>query len=165
MTPEMGGAAMPRFTLTVNGRPRDVEAASDMPLVWVLRERLGLTGTKFGCGVGICGSCVILRDGAPVRSCQLRLSDAVRGRITTIEGLSEKGDHPVQRAWLEEDVAQCGYCQPGMLLCAAALLSRIARPADADVDAALAAQVCRCGSYPRIRRAVRRAAGLAAVKP
>jgi isoquinoline 1-oxidoreductase alpha subunit len=156
---------MPKFTLVVNGRSLDVDASSDMPLVWVLRERLGLTGTKFGCGVGACGSCVVLRDGAPVRSCQLRLVDAVRGRITTIEGLSEKGDHPVQRAWLEEDVSQCGYCQPAMLLCAVALLSRKARPADADIDAALAAQVCRCGSYPRIRKAVHRAAALAAGKP
>ncbi len=156
---------MPRFTLTINGRRRDVEAASDMPLVWVLRERLGLTGTKFGCGVGVCGSCVVLRDGAPVRSCQLRLADAARGGITTIEGLSPKGDHPVQRAWLEEDVSQCGYCQPAMLLCAAALLARTSRPSDADVDTALAPQVCRCGSYPRLRKAVHRAAALATVKP
>ena len=136
-----------------------------MPLVWVLRERLGLTGTKLGCERGECGVCTVLVNDKPQYSCMMLALDAEGKKITTLEGLSEKGDHPVQRAWLEEDVAQCGYCQPGMLLCAAALLSRIARPADADVDAALAAQVCRCGSYPRIRRAVRRAAGLAAVKP
>jgi isoquinoline 1-oxidoreductase alpha subunit len=155
---------MPLFTLWINGRSRKVEAVPDRPLLWVLRERLGLTGTKFGCGVGVCGACVVLRDGVPARSCQIPMAAAGQGRFTTIEGLSERGDHPVQRAWLEEDVTQCGYCQPAMLLCAAALLSRTTHPADAEVDEAFAGQVCRCGTYPRIRKAVRRAAALLAVK-
>lgn len=150
---------MPIFELRLNGRLQRVEAAPATPLLWVLREGLGLTGTKFGCGVGVCGACVVQKDGTPVRSCQTPVGEVGNAAITTIEGLSADGSHPVQRAWLAEDVAQCGYCQPAMILCAAALLARKKRPTDADVDAALADQVCRCGSYPRARRAIHRAAG------
>jgi isoquinoline 1-oxidoreductase alpha subunit len=152
---------MARFALTVNGRRREVEGADpDMPLLWVLRDRLGLTGTKYGCGMGVCGACTVLQAGEAVRACQVSISAAAGGRFTTIEGLSSDGGHPCQRAWIEEDVAQCGYCQSGMILETAALLSRKPRPADADIDAALGDHVCRCGTYQRIRRAVRRASEL-----
>ena len=152
---------MARFVLTVNGRRREVDAADpDMPLLWVLRDRLGLTGTKFGCGMGLCGAGTVLSGGEAVQSCQVTVSDAVGRSFTTIEGLSRGGDHPCQRAWLEEDVAQCGYCQPGMILEAVSLLSRAPRPSDADVDRAFAGHVCRCGTHQRIRRAVLRASGL-----
>jgi len=150
---------MPRYSLMVNSRRRELEAHADMPLLWALRDRLGLTGTKYGCGVGICGACTVLLDGEPVRSCQVALPDVGGRRVTTIEGLSRDGTHPCQRAWLEEDVAQCGYCQPGMILEAAALLSKKSNPSDADVDEALAGHVCRCGTWQRVRRAVYRAAG------
>jgi len=146
-----------RYLLTVNGRPRSVEAADpDTPLLWILRDRLGLTGTKFGCGVGVCGACTIHLDGEAVRSCQVPVSLAAGRRVTTIEGLSADGSHPCQRAWLEEDVAQCGYCQPGMIMEMAALLARAARPSESDVEAAMSDHVCRCGTYARIRRAARR---------
>jgi isoquinoline 1-oxidoreductase alpha subunit len=125
---------MPSFQLTVNGRVRTVDADADTPLLWILRDTLGLTGTKFGCGQGVCGSC-------------------------TVEGLSKDGSHPVQKAWLAEDVAQCGYCQPGMIMTAAALLKHKAHPTEGDIDAAFADHVCRCGTYPRVRKAVLRAAG------
>ena len=152
---------MARYRFTVNGRVREVEAADpDMPLLWVLRDRLGLTGTKFGCGVGVCGACTVLSDGEALRSCQTPVSAAAGQRFTTIEGLSPDGGHPCQKAWLAEDVPQCGYCQPGMILEAAALLRRTPRPSDADIDAAFDGHVCRCGTYPRIRRAVRRASAL-----
>jgi len=147
-----------RYLLTVNGRPRSVEAADpDTPLLWILRDRLGLTGTKYGCGAGVCGACTVHLDGEAVRACQVPVSAAPGKRITTIEGLSAAGDHPCQRAWLEEDVAQCGYCQPGMIMEMAALCARPARPSDADVEGALSDHVCRCGTYARIRRAARRA--------
>ena len=149
---------MPQYAITVNGRARTVEAEPDMPLLWMLRDRLRLTGTKDGCGVGICGACTVLEKGKEVRSCQVRAADTGGRRFTTIEGLSLGGTHPCQRAWIEEDVAQCGYCQPGMILAAAALLDRNRRPADEDVDRVFAEHVCRCGSYPRVRRAIRRAA-------
>jgi isoquinoline 1-oxidoreductase subunit alpha len=153
---------MALFALTVNGRRFEVEAADpDLPLLWVLRDRLGLTGTKFGCGMGVCGACTVLSSGEAMQSCQTPISVAAGGRFTTIEGLSKDGSHPCQRAWLEEDVAQCGYCQPGMILEAASLLGRKARPSDSDIDTAFAGHVCRCGTYPRIRRAVRRASELA----
>ena len=146
-----------RYLLTVNARPRSVEAADpDTPLLWILRDRLGLTGTKYGCGVGVCGACTVHLDGEATRSCQVPVSAAAGKRVTTIEGLSESGDHPCQRAWLEEDGAQCGYCQPGMIMEMAALMARPARPAEADVDAAISDHVCRCGTYARIRRAARR---------
>jgi isoquinoline 1-oxidoreductase subunit alpha len=150
---------MPRYFLRVNARDRELEAPSDMPLLWALRDKLGLTGTKFGCGVGVCGACTILVDGVALRSCQVAVGEAAGHRVTTIEGLSRDGTHPCQRAWLEEDVAQCGYCQPGMILEAAALLSRNAQPSDAEVDQALGGHVCRCGTWQRVRRAVHRAAG------
>lgn len=149
---------MPAIQLIVNGTPHTVEVEPDTPLLWVLRETLGLTGTKYGCGAGLCGTCTVLLDGEPVRSCRLAAAQAVGRRITTIEGLSPDGSHPVQRAWLEEQVTQCGYCQPGQILAAAALLAKNPDPGDAEIDAALAANLCRCGAYPRIRRAVHRAA-------
>jgi isoquinoline 1-oxidoreductase alpha subunit len=145
-----------RFIL--NGTPRTVAADPGTPLLWILRDHLALTGTKYGCGEGVCGACTVLVDGQPVRSCQLALAKAAGTRVTTIEGLA--AERPgLQRAWLEEDVAQCGYCQPAMLLTAAALLAERPRPDAEAVDRALSGVLCRCGSYPRIRRAVLRAAG------
>jgi aerobic-type carbon monoxide dehydrogenase small subunit (CoxS/CutS family) len=149
-------------SLTVNGKAQSIDAAPDMPLLWVLREKLLLTGTKFGCGTAICGSCTVHVDGQPVRSCTTPVS-AVAGRaITTIEGLSDKSDHPVQQAWMEVDVPQCGYCQSGQIMSAAALLAQKARPTDADIDDAMTGNICRCGTYPRIRAAIHRAAALQA---
>jgi len=149
-----------RYLLTVNARPRSVEAADpDTPLLWILRDRLGLTGTKYGCGVGVCGACTVHLDGEAMRSCQVPVSAAAGKRVTTIEGLSASGDHPCQRAWLDEDVAQCGYCQPGMIMEMAALLARRSKPSQSDVDDALSDHVCRCGTYARIRRAARRLTG------
>jgi isoquinoline 1-oxidoreductase subunit alpha len=150
--------------LKVNGREHDIAAPADMPLLWVLRDLLGLTGTKFGCGMAQCGACTVHVDGRPARSCVLPAA-AVEGRsVTTIEGLSEGGLHAVQRAWIEEDVVQCGYCQSGQIMAAAALLAVRPKPTDADIDAALSANLCRCGTYLRIRSAVHRAAELAARK-
>jgi isoquinoline 1-oxidoreductase subunit alpha len=151
---------MAKLSLSVNGRPRSVEVPDpDMPLLWVLRDTLNLTGTKYGCGQGICGACTVLLDGKAAQACQVPVSTAAGRRITTIEGLSRDGNHPCQRAWLDADVAQCGYCQAGMIMEAAALLD-----ADADADAgaaeieqSLSTHVCRCGTYPRIRRAVKAA--------
>jgi isoquinoline 1-oxidoreductase alpha subunit len=154
---------MARYTFAVNGKPRSVEAANpNMPLLWVLRDRLGLTGTKFGCGVGICGACTVHLDGRAERSCQVPVSAAAGRRVTTIEGLSADASHPCQRAWLAEDVAQCGYCQPGMIMAAAVLVREKPRCTDVDIDAALSNHVCRCGTYQRIRRAVHAAGRLAA---
>jgi len=148
---------MAKYRLTVNGSAREVDADADMPLLWVLRDRLDLKGAKYGCGVGICGACTVLEKGREVRSCQVPIAAAAGRRFTTIEGLSPDGSHPCQRAWIEEDVAQCGYCQPGMILAAAALLERTPRPTDRDVDAVFGEHVCRCGTYARVRKAVRRA--------
>ena len=148
--------------LTVNGVERDVNAPSDMPLLWALRDLLGLTGTKFGCGIAQCGACTVHLDGAPKRSCVTPLSAAAGKKITTIEGLSTDGSHPVQRAWAELDVVQCGYCQSGQIMSAAALLEAQSEPTDADIDAALSGNICRCGTYQRIRSAVHRAAELRA---
>lgn len=150
---------MPSTKLTVNGRIRSVDADPDTPLLWILRDTLGLTGTKFGCGQGACGACTIHLDGAAVRSCQTTLQQVAGRSITTVEGLSKDGSHPVQVAWIAEDVAQCGYCQSGMIMTAAALLKRTAHPTDSDMNEAFADHICRCGTYPRIRKAVTRAAG------
>ncbi len=150
---------MPSYAITLNGRSVTFDADPGMPLLWVLRERLSLTGTKYGCGVGSCGACTVLRDGAPLRSCQLTAAEASGHAFTTIEGLAPGATlHPVQLAWLDEDVAQCGYCQPAAILTAVALLKAHADPTDEQVDAAFSGFVCRCGSYPRMRRAIRRAA-------
>lgn len=146
--------------LTVNGVEHDVDATPDMPLLWVLRDLVGLTGTKYGCGMAQCGACTVHIDGQPTRSCVLPVS-AVAGRpVTTIEGLSADGSHPVQRAWAELDVVQCGYCQSGQIMAAAALLRVVNNPNDAEIDEAMAGILCRCGTYPRIRAAIHRAAEL-----
>ncbi len=147
--------------LTVNGVKREVNISPDTPLLWVLRDVLGLTGTKFGCGMAQCGACTVHADGEPLRSCVTPLSAVADKKITTIEGLSPDGAHPVQRAWAELDVVQCGYCQPGQIMSAVALLAEKANPSDADIDAALTGNICRCGTYQRIRAAVHRAAELA----
>jgi aerobic-type carbon monoxide dehydrogenase small subunit (CoxS/CutS family) len=144
--------------ITVNGRSHSVEADPDTPLLWILRDQLGLTGTKYGCGVGACGACTVLLGEMAVRSCQLPLSAAAGKSFTTVEGLSEQGAHPCQLAWVEEDVAQCGYCQAGMLMTTCALLKANPHPSDADIDSALDQHVCRCGTYARVRRAIQRAA-------
>jgi len=144
--------------LVVNGVARDVEAPPDMPLLWVLRDRLGLTGTKFGCGMAQCGACTVLVDGEATRACVTPVGEVGMKKITTIEGLSRDGTHPVQRAWTELDVVQCGYCQSGQIMAAAALLDARPNPTDADIDEALSGNICRCGTYLRIRAAVRHAA-------
>ena len=150
--------------LNVNGKDHDVAAPDDMPLLWVLRDIVGLTGTKFGCGMAQCGACTVHLDGQAVRSCVLPVS-GVQGRsVKTIEGLSPQGLGALQRAWIEEDVVQCGYCQPGQIMSAVALLAARPHPSDADIDAALSANLCRCGTYLRIRSAVRRAAEIAGRK-
>ena len=147
--------------LNVNGKDHDVAAPDDMPLLWVLRDLLGLTGTKFGCGMAQCGACTVHLDGQAVRSCVLPVS-GVQGRaVKTIEGLSAQGLSAIQRAWIEEDVVQCGYCQPGQIMAAAALLAARPHPTDADIDNAMSGNLCRCGTYLRIRAAVKRAAELA----
>jgi aerobic-type carbon monoxide dehydrogenase small subunit (CoxS/CutS family) len=145
-------------TLLVNGTARSVEVSPDTPLLWALRDTLALTGTKFGCGIGSCGSCTVLLDGVPVRSCQVTVAEVKNRKVTTIEGLSPDGSHPVQRAWIADEVPQCGYCQSGQIVAAAALLARKPRPTDADIDAAMDGILCRCGTYERIRRAIHRAA-------
>ncbi len=149
---------MARITLNVDGKARVVDADPETPLLWVLRDALALTGTKFGCGLGVCGACTVHADGEPVRSCMVAAASASGKRIVTIEGLSADASHPVQRAWLEEDVAQCGYCQAGQIMTAVALLARKPKPTDADIDEAMSENVCRCGTYQRIRRAIHRAA-------
>lgn len=142
------------FTLSVNGTPRQVDLPDDVPLLWALRDGLGLTGTKFGCGVAACGACTVLIDGQAVRSCQVPLSDAV-GEITTIEGLGQPGAlAPLQAAWVKHQVAQCGYCQSGQIMQAAALLAQVPEPTDQDIDDAMQGNLCRCGTYPRIRAAI-----------
>ncbi len=151
--------------LNVNGQDQEVNAPADMPLLWVLRDLMGLTGTKYGCGMSLCGACTVHVDGKAVRSCSTPVSAAAGKRITTIEGLSKDGSHPVQRAWAEIDVVQCGYCQPGQIMSAVALLKERPKPTDADIDAALAGNICRCGTYERIRAAVKRAAEMAGGKP
>jgi isoquinoline 1-oxidoreductase subunit alpha len=146
------------FTLSVNGAPRQVDLPGEVPLLWALRDGLGMTGTKFGCGVAACGACTVLIDGEAVRSCQVPLSDAV-GEITTIEGLGQPGAlAPLQQAWVKHQVAQCGYCQSGQIMQAAALLAATPNPSDQDIDDAMQGNLCRCGTYPRIRAAIHDAA-------
>jgi aerobic-type carbon monoxide dehydrogenase small subunit (CoxS/CutS family) len=147
-------------SLKVNGQTLNVDAAPDTPLLWVLRDHLGMTGTKYGCGMALCGACTVHLDGQATRSCVLPLRAAEGRTITTIEGLSRGGSHPVQQAWLEIDVPQCGYCQSGQIMSAAALLQSNPHPTDADIDAAMSGNLCRCGTYSRIRQAIHRAAQL-----
>lgn len=156
---------MSTYTLNVNGQPRSVEVAPDTPLLWVLRDRLDLVGTKFGCGVGQCGACTVHLDGTPVRACLTPVATVGQQRVRTIEGLSPSGEHPLQRAWVALDVPQCGYCQAGQLMSAAALLQRTARPSDAEIDQAMAGNLCRCATYVRIRAAIHHAADLSAQAP
>jgi isoquinoline 1-oxidoreductase subunit alpha len=150
------------INLNLNGRNTAVDVDADMPLLWVLRDVLGLTGTKYGCGMALCGACTVHLQGEPVRSCVTPASAASGKRVTTIEGLSPDSSHPVQRAWIELDVPQCGYCQSGQIMAAAALLAQTAQPSDAEIDAAMAGNICRCGTYQRIRAAIHRAAALKA---
>lgn len=149
---------MASVQFTLNGTARRLEADPETPLLWVLRDRLRLTGTKYGCGMGVCGACTVLQDGKAVRSCQVPVGSLDSAQVTTVEGLARE-HAALQRAWLEEDVAQCGYCQAGMLMAAAALLEAKPRPDDADIDAAMSGMLCRCGTYTRIRRAILRAGG------
>lgn len=146
----------------VNGRPVRVDVAPDMPLLWVLRDVLDLKGTKYGCGAAHCGACTVHLGGAPVRSCVTPVAAAAGAEVTTVEGLSTDGSHPLQRAWAELDVPQCGYCQAGQIMSAAALLARVPKPTDADIDSAMNGNLCRCATYDRIRRAIHRAAELGA---
>ena len=147
------------ISLTINGRSQSVDVAADTPLLWVLRDTIGLTGTKFGCGAGLCGACTVHLDGEPVRSCQLPVSGVGSKKVTTIEGLPADASHKVQQAWISEQVPQCGYCQSGQIMAAVSLLANNAKPTDADIDKAMSGNVCRCGTYQRIRRAIHVAAG------
>jgi isoquinoline 1-oxidoreductase alpha subunit len=149
---------MASYTLTVNDQKFTVEASAETPLLWVLRDELELKGTKFGCGKAQCGACTVHLNGNAVRSCSLPVSAATNGKITTIEGLSADGSHPVQQAWMALDVPQCGYCQAGQIMSAAALLNKKPNPSDADIDAAMSGNLCRCGTYTRIRKAIKEAA-------
>lgn len=154
---------MANFQLSVNGQSRSVSLAPDVPLLWVLRDALGLRGTKFGCGRGICGACTVHVDGAATRSCVTPVSSVAHQTITTIEGLGANGLHPVQQAWIDEDVPQCGYCQAGQIMMAASLLAVKPHPSEREILDAMSGNLCRCGTYLRIRRAIRRAAGDASV--
>jgi isoquinoline 1-oxidoreductase subunit alpha len=149
---------MAAIAFTVNGRQQSVDVAPQMPLLWVLRDTLGITGTKFGCGMGLCGACTVHVDGQALRSCSTPISNVAGKRVTTIEGLSADGSHPVQKAWLEADVPQCGYCQSGQIMTAAALLASKPKPTDAEIDSAMRGNICRCGTYQAIREAIHRAA-------
>jgi isoquinoline 1-oxidoreductase alpha subunit len=153
------------YTLNVNGTSTAVDVRGDMPLLWVIRDVLNLKGTKFGCGIGQCGACTVHLKGQAVRSCQMPVSAAANAPITTLEGLSADGTHPLQVAWQEIDVPQCGYCQAGQIMSAAALLSTTPRPTDADIDRAMTGNLCRCGTYIRIREAIHKAAVLASARP
>ena len=150
------------ISLTVNGTRHDVDVPSDMPLLWVIRDTIGLTGTKFGCGLSQCGACTVHLEGNPIRSCTTPVSLAAGKRVTTIEGLSPNSSHALQVAWIAEQVPQCGYCQSGQLMSAAALLAKSPKPTDAEIDAAMTGNICRCGTYQRIHRAIKRAAGVQA---
>lgn len=155
---------MAQYTLTVNGEARSVEADPTMPLLWVLRDLLDLTGTKYSCGIGQCGTCTVHLNGSPIRSCSFPVSAAIGQPITTIEGLSAQGDHPVQTAWKEMDVPQCGYCQAGQIMSAAALLKNTPKPTDEQIDTSMAGNICRCGTYQRIRSAIHLAAAKGGAK-
>ena len=149
---------MAAFNFTVNGQRQSVDVPPQMPLLWVLRDTLGLTGTKFGCGMGLCGACTVHIDGQGVRSCSTQIANVAGKTVTTIDGLSPTGPHTVQQAWLEVDVPQCGYCQPGQIMSAAALLGKTPNPTDAEIDSAMRGNICRCGTYQSIRAAIHRAA-------
>ncbi|MEC7691585.1 MAG: (2Fe-2S)-binding protein [Pseudomonadota bacterium] len=149
---------MPTYQINVNGASREVDADADTPLLWVLRDDLDLPGTKFGCGMAMCGACTVHLGGNAVRSCSVPVSAVGSNAVTTIEGLSEKGDHPLQIAWVEQDVAQCGYCQTGQIMNAAALLKRNPNPSDEEIDSAMSGNICRCGTYLRIKEAIKTAA-------
>ncbi len=151
---------MANITFTLNGSSQTVDVVPEMPLLWVLRDVVGLTGTKFGCGMALCGACTVHVDGQPVRSCSTLMKSVAGKKVTTIEGLSPNGAHPVQRAWMEIDVPQCGYCQSGQVMSAAALLARKPKPTDAEIDDAMRGNLCRCGTYQSVRTAVHRAAAL-----
>jgi isoquinoline 1-oxidoreductase subunit alpha len=151
---------MAAITLKINGKTQTIEAESKMPLLWAIRDIVGLTGTKYGCGIAQCGACTVHLEGKPVRSCSVPVSAVANKNITTIEGLSTDNSNPVQRAWIAEQVPQCGYCQSGQIMAASALLSKNANPTDADIDAAMQGHICRCGTYPRIRKAIKKAAQL-----
>jgi aerobic-type carbon monoxide dehydrogenase small subunit (CoxS/CutS family) len=146
--------------LTINGVAHDVDVPGEMPLLWVIRDVVGMPGTKFGCGVAQCGACTVHLDGTPVRSCSTAVSQAAGKQITTVEGLSPDGTHPVQKAWVEAAVPQCGYCQSGQMMSAAALLAKSKTPSDSEIDAAMSGNICRCGTYPRIKAAIKRAGEL-----
>ncbi len=145
---------MPKYTLNINGENKEVDAVEDMPLLWVIRDLLGMKGTKFGCGQAFCGACTVHLDGVAVRSCSVQVSSVGDGQITTIEGLSEDGDHPVQKAWVEHIVPQCGYCQSGQIMNAAALLNSNSNPSEAEIEQAMEGNLCRCGTYNRIKDAI-----------
>jgi isoquinoline 1-oxidoreductase alpha subunit len=148
------------ISFTLNGKPQTVDVSPDMPLLWVLRDTLNMTGTKFGCGMALCGACTVHINGEATRSCITQISSVAGKKVATIEGLSTDGSHPVQQAWMEEDVPQCGYCQSGKIMSAVALQSKKANPTDADIDDAMSGNICRCGTYQRIRKAIHRAAAL-----
>ena len=149
---------MATFNLSVNGETHQVDVAPETPILWVLRDHLNLVGTKFGCGIAQCGACTIHLDGKATRSCVLPVSSVAEKKITTIEGLSEEGDHPVQEAWIEQDVPQCGYCQAGQIMSASSLLKENPNPSDEEIDAAMNGNICRCGTYVRIKKAIKSAA-------
>ncbi|GAB3928418.1 (2Fe-2S)-binding protein [Larkinella terrae] len=155
---------MPTYTLSINGKKHTVEADAQMPLLWVIRDLVGLTGTKYGCGISQCGACTVHFNGAPIRSCSFPVSAATGQPITTIEGISKDNSHPVQKAWIAEQVPQCGYCQSGQIMSAVALLKTNPHPTDAEIDAAMQGNICRCGTYPRIRKAIKSAAGATGLK-
>lgn len=148
------------ISFVLNGKPQSVDVTPEMPLLWVLRDTLSLAGTKFGCGMALCGACTVHIDGQAARSCVTPVSNVAGKKVTTIEGLSDDGNHPVQQAWMEINVPQCGYCQPGQIMSAVALLSKKAAPTDAEIDDAMSGNICRCGTYQRIRKAIHRAATL-----
>ena len=153
------------FTITVNGTPKTLDVEGEMPLLWALRDELGLKGTKFGCGAGLCGACTVHLDGRAIRSCQTPVSTVASKQVTTLEGLSADGTHPLQIAWQEIDVPQCGYCQAGQIMSAAALLARTPKPTDADIDTAMNGNLCRCATYLRIREAIHKAAAMSPARP